>query len=111
MAATNRTETAARPAAAVELTAEGVLAAALPSKGAAPVYAFAPLHAGALTPGSQEANLRGVEQVTAAIGAALGDAGTGAAIGASATLLRRSEGVSTPAGTVLQFVTAAPTTL
>lgn len=73
MAATNRTETAARPAAAVELTAEGVLAAALPSKGAAPVYAFAPLHAGALTPGSQEANLRGVEQVTAAIGAALGD--------------------------------------
>ncbi len=47
----------------------------------------------------------------AAIGAALGDAGTGAAIGASATLLRRSEGVSTPAGTVLQFVTAAPTTL
>jgi hypothetical protein len=47
----------------------------------------------------------------AAIGAAAGDAGMGAAIGASATLLRRSPGVSTPAGTVLQFVTAAPTTL
>jgi hypothetical protein len=47
----------------------------------------------------------------AAIGAAAGNAGMGAAIGASSTLLRRSEGVSTPAGTVLQFVTAAPTTI
>jgi hypothetical protein len=48
----------------------------------------------------------------AAIGAAVngGDgAGTGAAIGASASLLRRSQGVTTPAGTVLQFVLAAPT--
>ncbi len=66
-------EKAVRPAAAVELTAEGVLAAAASSKGAAPVYAFAPLHAGALAPSSHETNLQAVEQVTTAIGAALGD--------------------------------------
>ncbi len=66
-------EAAVRPAAAVELTAEGVLAAALPGKGAAPVYAFAPLQSGALVPGSQEANLRAPEQVAVALGAALGD--------------------------------------
>jgi type IV pilus assembly protein PilM len=73
VATATRIETGARPAAAVELTAEGVLAAARPGKGDAPVYAFAPLHGGALTPGSHETNLRAMEQVTTAIGAALGD--------------------------------------
>lgn len=63
----------ARPTAAVELAREGVLAAALPGGGQPPVYAFAPLQAGALTPGIDEPNLRSPEQVTAAIGAALAD--------------------------------------
>jgi type IV pilus assembly protein PilM len=66
----------ARPAAAVELSTEGVLAAALPSHGAAPVYAFAPLMAGTLTPGSSEANLHKPDKVAVAIGAALGDVAT-----------------------------------
>lgn len=68
-----QTERRVRPAAAVELSCEGVLAAALAGRGAAPVYAFAPLQAGMLTPGSGEANLQAPEKVAAAIGAALGD--------------------------------------
>lgn len=71
-----QTERGARPSAAVELSTEGVLAAALPGHGAAPVYAFAPLLAGTLTPGSSEANLHAPEKVAAAIGAALGDVST-----------------------------------
>lgn len=63
----------ARPSAAVELMSEGVLAAALPGKGASPVYAFAPLTAGALVPGIDEANLRAPEAVAQAIKSALGD--------------------------------------
>ena len=62
---------AARPPAAVELTVDGVLAAALPGKGAAPVYAFAPLPAAALIPGTAETNLRQPEAVTHAIETAL----------------------------------------
>lgn len=52
---------------------EGVLAAALPAKGDAAVYAFAPLPSGALTPGIDETNLRAPEAVAQAIRAALGD--------------------------------------
>lgn len=64
---------AARPPAAVEITAEGVIAAALPGKGAAPVYAFAPLAAGALVPGIAEPNLRNADAVARAIDTALGN--------------------------------------
>jgi len=62
-----------RPPAAVELMPEGVLAAALPGKGASPVYAFAPLAAGTLVPGIDQANLRAPEAVTHAIKSALSD--------------------------------------
>ena len=65
------TQPGGRPPAAVELTPEGALAAALPAAGEPPVYAFAPLAAGALVPGIEEANLRAPEAVAAAIGSAL----------------------------------------
>lgn len=60
-----------RPPAAVELTPEGVLAAALPEKNEPPVYAFQPLRAGALVPGIAEPNIRTPEAVTPAIRNAL----------------------------------------
>jgi type IV pilus assembly protein PilM len=63
----------ARPAVAVELAPEGVLAAALPGKGQSPVYAFKALQAGVLMPGIDEPNLRAPDQVTAAISAALAE--------------------------------------
>jgi type IV pilus assembly protein PilM len=68
-----------RPPAAVELSSEGVLAAALPAarsrrsasaeKGC--VYAFAPLASGALIPSLDEPNLRAPEVVASAIRSAL----------------------------------------
>jgi type IV pilus assembly protein PilM len=61
-----------RPPAAVELSPEGVLAAALPGSGQAPVYAFAALPQGALIPGIGEPNIRAAEAVSAAIRTALG---------------------------------------
>ncbi len=61
-----------RPPAAVELSPQGVLAAALPSPGQQPVYAFQPLPAGALAPGIGEPNLRAPEAVASAIRSALG---------------------------------------
>ena len=68
-----------RPPAAVELSPEGVLAAALPAaasrRGASAekgcVYAFAPLAPGALVPSLNEANLRAPEAVASAIRSAL----------------------------------------
>jgi type IV pilus assembly protein PilM len=48
---------AARPHTAVELTPEGALAAAIPNGGGAPVYAFAPLRPGALSPGIAGTNI------------------------------------------------------
>ena len=60
-----------RPPIAVEFTPEGVLAAALPSPGAALTVAFAALPAGALVPGITEANLRAPESVTASLRSAL----------------------------------------
>ena len=48
---------AGRPPAAIELTSEGVLAAALPGKHDAPVYAFEPLRPGVLIPGISELNM------------------------------------------------------
>ena len=79
----NRTKftanTGGRPPAAVELSPEGVLAAALPAarsrRGAMAekgcVYAFAPLAPGALVPGLDEPNLRAPEAVASAIRSAL----------------------------------------
>ena len=66
-------QTSGRPPAAVELMPEGVLAAALPSKGGSPVYAFAPLAPGSLVPGIEEANLRSSEAVAQAIKSAIED--------------------------------------
>ena len=60
-----------RPQAAVELAPDGALAAAIPAPGQTPVYAFAPLPPGALTPGIAETNIRTPDTVGAAIRAAL----------------------------------------
>lgn len=60
-----------RPPAAVELSPEGVLAAALPGSGNAPSYAFVPLPPGAIVPGIGEPNIRAAEVVSSAIRSAL----------------------------------------
>jgi type IV pilus assembly protein PilM len=62
----------ARPPAAVEISPQGVLAAASPGPGKPPVYAFEPLPQGALVPGIGEHNLRAPELVANAMRAALG---------------------------------------
>jgi len=64
-----------RPAAACEITPEGVVAAATPAVGQAPVYASEALPAGAVVPGLQEGNLAGaagMPTVATAIRSALG---------------------------------------
>lgn len=61
----------ARPPAAVELSPQGVLAAATPGAGKPPVYAFEPLPAGALIPGIGEPNLRAPEMIANAMRSAL----------------------------------------
>jgi type IV pilus assembly protein PilM len=63
----------ARPPAAVEVAPEGVLAAAHPGAGQDAVYAFAPLPAGALTPGIDATNIHAPDAVSGAIRAALGE--------------------------------------
>jgi len=60
-------KTSGRPPAAVEVSPEGVMAAALPGPGQSPVYAYQPLPAGAIVPGIGEPNLRAPEAVAAAI--------------------------------------------
>ncbi len=60
-----------RPQVAVELAPKGALAAAFPAPGQPPVYAFAPLSAGALMPGIGEPNVRKAEAVAEAIRSAL----------------------------------------
>ena len=65
------TEPGGRPPAAVEITPDGVLAAAIPALGQPSVYAFQALAAGALLPGIGEPNVRAAEAVTAAIRAVL----------------------------------------
>ncbi|MGD0830033.1 MAG: hypothetical protein ABR907_03760 [Terracidiphilus sp.] len=62
----------ARPPVAVELSPQGVLAAATPAPGQPAVYAFEPLPEGALIPGIGEANLRAPEAIANAIRTALG---------------------------------------
>jgi len=61
-----------RPPAAVEISPDGVLAAALPAPGQPPVYAFEPLPANSLHPGIGEANIKSAEAVTNAIRTVLG---------------------------------------
>jgi type IV pilus assembly protein PilM len=68
-----KTQAGGRPPAAVEISPEGVLAAALPPKGQGPVYAFEPLPQGALVPGIAEPNLRAFDAVSSAIRKALGE--------------------------------------
>jgi type IV pilus assembly protein PilM len=65
------TQSGIRPPAAVELLPEGVLAAARPNHGEAPVFAFVGLQAGALVPGIDEPNLRAPSAVAEGIRAAL----------------------------------------
>ncbi len=60
-------QNAGRPPAAIELTSEGVLAAALPGKHDAPVYAYEPLRPGILIPGISELNMTSPEAVSLAI--------------------------------------------
>jgi len=65
------TQISARPPAAVELAPEGVLAAALPGKGAPPVMAFEPLPDGTLQPGISAPNLASPDLVAKAVRKAL----------------------------------------
>jgi type IV pilus assembly protein PilM len=65
-------EPGGRPPVAVELSPQGVLAAASPGKGLAPVYAFERLPEGALIPGAGEQNLHAPEVVANAIRNVLG---------------------------------------
>jgi type IV pilus assembly protein PilM len=60
-----------RPPAAVEVAPEGVLAAARPTVGEPPVYAFVGLQPGALVPGIDESNVRAPVAVAEGIRAAL----------------------------------------
>jgi type IV pilus assembly protein PilM len=62
----------ARPPVAVELSPQGVLAAASPGAEQQPVYAFEPLPPGVLVPHISEKNLRSPEVVANAIRTALG---------------------------------------
>jgi len=66
------TQLGGRPPAAVEITPEGVLAAALLAPGQPPAYAFQALAPGALLPGIGEPNLRAVDAIVAAIRSTLG---------------------------------------
>lgn len=66
-----RSASGARPPVAVELSPQGVLAAATPGPGQPPVYAFEPLPHGAILPGIGEQNLRAPEIVVNAIRTAL----------------------------------------
>ena len=70
----NAKTSSGRPPAAVELSPEGVLAAALGS-GEGPAYAFAPLRPGAIVPGIGEPNIRAAEEVSAGIRSALNQVG------------------------------------
>jgi type IV pilus assembly protein PilM len=70
-AAKLKSETGGRPPAAVEISPEGVLAAALSAAGGSPVYAFEALPEGFVVPGIEEPNLRAPEAVANAIRTAL----------------------------------------
>jgi type IV pilus assembly protein PilM len=61
-----------RPSAAIEFTAEGVLAASLAGRHENPVFAFEPLRSGVLIPGISDLNMSSPEAVSTAIRSALG---------------------------------------
>src|SRR5579862_7769948 len=65
------TSTAGRPPAAIEVTPEGVLAAALSGSSAQPTWAFRSLPPGALVPHIEEQNVRSPEALATAIRSAL----------------------------------------
>ncbi|WP_263356976.1 type IV pilus biogenesis protein PilM [Acidicapsa ligni] len=65
-----------RPAAACEITPEGVVAAATPAPGGTAVYAFEPLPAGAVYPSLLEPNIANPAVLTTAIRSALGQVGS-----------------------------------
>ena len=65
------TKTSGRPHAAAELSAEGVLGAALDPSSGDPVYAFAQLPPGAIVPGIVEPNIHSPAAVASAIRSAL----------------------------------------
>lgn len=60
-----------RPRAAIELSPDGVIGAALDSSHGEPVYAFAPLPVGALVPGITDPNIRSTDAVASAVRSAL----------------------------------------
>ncbi len=64
-----------RPAAACEISTEGVMAAATPGPGQPAVYAFEPLPANSLYPGLADGNIVNPGAISAAIRAALGKVG------------------------------------
>ncbi|UWZ83047.1 type IV pilus biogenesis protein PilM [Occallatibacter riparius] len=67
----NTAPAAARPHTAVELTPEGALAAAIPNGGTTPVYAFAPLRPGALSPGISGTNVMAHDAVVETLRSAI----------------------------------------
>ena len=69
-AAKLKSQTGGRPPAAVEISPEGVLAAALPADGT-PIYAFESLPEGFVVPGIEEPNLRAPDAIANAIRSAL----------------------------------------
>ena len=64
-------QSAGRPPGVIELSAEGVIGAAVDLSTGSPVFAFAPLPSGALVPGIVEPNIRSAEMVAGAIRSAL----------------------------------------
>jgi type IV pilus assembly protein PilM len=68
---TARNQPGSRPPAALEISPEGILAAASSGTGESPVYAFAPLAPGAVSPTVEGTNLRDPAAVTRAIRSAL----------------------------------------
>jgi len=66
-----KSQTEGRPPAAVEISPEGVLAAALPASGETPLYAFEALPEGFVVPGVEGQNLRAADAVANAIRTAL----------------------------------------
>jgi len=71
------TDSGERPPAAVEISARGILAAALRGPGQVPDYAYQPIPAGALVPGIGEPNLRAPETIASGLRVALGQAAPG----------------------------------
>jgi type IV pilus assembly protein PilM len=70
---TTGAQTGGRPPGAVEVSPEGVLAAAQTSAGNAPTYAYVALPPGTLSPGIEGTNVQAPDVVAAAIRAALGE--------------------------------------